>query len=325
MQRVAPAAAAMLALLVGACGHLPREDSGPGATSAPWPADVPPRIELTRTPFFPQDDHQCGPAALATALGASGISVQPAELVGEVYVPARKGSLQAEMLATTRRRGRIAYRIEPTFDALARAVAGGEPVVVLLNLGVRSWPIWHYAVVIGYEREGEKILLRSGRTERARLSWRRFRGAWSRAGNWGFIALTPGTVPAGATAAAYAAAVADFERDDRPGALRAYAAGSARWPDEPLLRLGTANVLSAQGDRAGAEQALRDLLARRPADAAARNNLAELLSQRGCRDAALAQIAIAKSHARATPLAPLIEATAREIDARPADPAASCP
>jgi predicted Zn-dependent protease len=99
----------------------------------------------------------------------------------------------------------------------------------------------------------------------------------------------------------------------------------ARWPDDPLLRFGAANMLLAQGDRAGAEEALRELLLRAPADMAARNNYAELLSQRGCRAAALAEITVAQAHARGTPLAAVIDTTANEIAARAADPVAPCP
>ena len=73
MLRVGPAAAVVLALFAGGCSLTPSKSGGPGATHASWPADVPPRIELADTPFFPQDDYQCGPAALATLLGASGI------------------------------------------------------------------------------------------------------------------------------------------------------------------------------------------------------------------------------------------------------------
>ena len=32
---------------------------------ARWPADLPARVELTEVPFFPQEDYECGPAALA--------------------------------------------------------------------------------------------------------------------------------------------------------------------------------------------------------------------------------------------------------------------
>lgn len=325
MSRVGPAAAIVLALFAGGCTLTPSKSGGPGATHASWPADVPPRVELADTPFFPQDDYQCGPAALATLLGASGIDTPPADLVGEVYIPARKGSLQTEMLAATRQRHRIPYVLEPRIDVLVHELAGGRPVLVLLNLGVRSWPIWHYAVVIGYERDADRLLLRSGTTQRARLSLRRFRSAWARADNWGFVALQPGELPQSATLARYAAAVADVERIDPRAASLAWSAGTARWPDEPLLRLGTANTLLARGDRAGAEDALRELLRMAPANVAARNNYAELLSQRGCRAAALAEIAVAQAHARGTPLAPVIDATANEIAARAADPVAPCP
>lgn len=325
MLRVGPAAAVVLALFAGGCSLTPSKSGGPGATHASWPADVPPRIELADTPFFPQDDYQCGPAALATLLGASGIDAPPADLVDEVYVPARKGSLQTELLAATRQRHRIPYVLEPRFDALVHELAGGRPVLVLLNLGVRSWPIWHYAVVIGYERDAGRLLLRSGTTPRARLSLRRFRGAWARADDWGFVALQPGELPQAATPARYAAAVADYERIDPRAAALAYSAGTARWPDEPLLRFGAANTLLAQGDRAGAEGALHELLLLAPANVAARNNYAELLSQRGCRDAALAAIAVAQAEARGTPLAAAIETTANEIAARAADPVAPCP
>src|SRR5437868_6842253 len=54
-------------------------------------------VELKEVPFFPQDEYQCGPAALATVLNTFGVKVTPEELVPEVYLPARKGSLQAGM------------------------------------------------------------------------------------------------------------------------------------------------------------------------------------------------------------------------------------
>lgn len=325
MLRVGPAAGLVLALLAGGCSFSPPKSGGPGATYASWPTDAPARVELADTPFFPQNDYQCGPAALATLLGAGGIDALPADLVDEVYIPARRGSLQTEMLAATRQRRRIPYVLEPRFDALVHELAGGRPVLVLLNLGIRSWPIWHYAVVIGYERDAERLLLRSGTTQRARLSLRRFRGAWARADHWGFVALQPGELAQSATPDRYAAAVADFERIDPRAAMLAWSAGMARWPDEPLLRFGAANALLAQGDRAGAEEALRALLLLAPTDSAARNNYAELLSQRGCRAAALAQIAVAQAHARGTPLAAVIDTTANEIAARAADPVAPCP
>ena len=64
---------------------------------------LPVRTELTATPFFPQEAHQCGPASLATALAAAGYPADLGKLGQQVYLPGREGSLQAEMLAGARR------------------------------------------------------------------------------------------------------------------------------------------------------------------------------------------------------------------------------
>jgi len=45
-------------------------------------------VELDQSPFFPQEDFQCGPAALATTLNAVGIGVTPEELARQVFLPA---------------------------------------------------------------------------------------------------------------------------------------------------------------------------------------------------------------------------------------------
>ena len=69
------------------------------------PPGIPEKVELAETPFFSQQRYQCGPAALATVLNAAGVKVTDEELVPEVYLPTREGSLQVEMLAATRRHG----------------------------------------------------------------------------------------------------------------------------------------------------------------------------------------------------------------------------
>ena len=41
------------------------------------PQGLPLRTELAQVPFFPQDEYQCGPAALATVLASAGAKVTP--------------------------------------------------------------------------------------------------------------------------------------------------------------------------------------------------------------------------------------------------------
>ena len=86
-------------------------------------------VYLANTPFFPQQQYQCGPAALATLLNDSGVSVQSEELVSKVYIPEREGSLQIEMMAASRQYQRIPYQIDPTLEAMLDELHANRPVV----------------------------------------------------------------------------------------------------------------------------------------------------------------------------------------------------
>jgi len=77
------------------------------------PRDLPVRAELKEVPFFAQEEYQCGPAAIAMAMNAAGASVTPEQMVEQVYLPARKGSLQIEMLVAPRQHGFITYELAP--------------------------------------------------------------------------------------------------------------------------------------------------------------------------------------------------------------------
>lgn len=213
----------------------------------------PARVEITSAPFFAQTAYQCGPAALATALGHLGIAVTPEHLADDVFLPARQGSLQVEMLAGARRHGAVATRIEATLDGLLREVAAGHPVVVLQNLGLGIAPAWHYAVVIGYDQAAGDVILHSGTQARLRMSVRTFGYTWARSGHWGFVATRPGDWPVTASVDAVVEAASGFERV-APAAesVRAYVSAVQRWPDALPLAAGLGNALHASGDLPGA-------------------------------------------------------------------------
>jgi tetratricopeptide (TPR) repeat protein len=251
------------------------------------PADLPPVVELRATPFFPQTDHQCGPAALATALGAAGIAVDPVALADEVFVPARAGSLQTEMLAGARRQGAVATRIPGELDALLRELAAGHPVVVLQNLGLSFVPLWHYAVVVGHDLPRGELLLRSGRTERERLPLSTFEHTWGRSGFWAFVALPPGDWPATAHAEAAIEAAVGFERSAPPAVAAAvYASALRRWPGWLSLQVGQGNSLRAAGELPQAADVFR-AAAEQHRSAAAWINLSDTLLALGRRDDAV--------------------------------------
>lgn len=251
------------------------------------PADLPARAELTSVPFYPQERYQCGPAALATALVHAGVETSAERLVPLVYLPARQGSLQAEMLAATRRHGLIAYPLAPRLEDALREVAAGNPVVVLQNLALDLWPVWHYAVVVGYDQGAQEIVLRSGVTRRLVQSWSSFERTWARSGYWAMVALPPQRLPATAQERTYVAAAVALERVDPDAARRAYATALERWPRSLTARIGLGNTAYARGDLAGAEAAYRQAVLDYPQSADAWNNLAQVLVESGKKAEAL--------------------------------------
>lgn len=279
--RVAPSAirrwlvAAGIALGVAGC-------AAPGLDRLAARHDLPPKSELAATPFFPQEDYQCGPAALATTLNAIGMAVQPEQLVAEVYLPARQGSLQIEMLAATRRQGAVPYVIPDRLDALVAEIAAGHPVLVLQNLGLSWLPTWHYAVAVGYDREAGEIVLRSGLTRRQVMSINTFQHTWNRSERWGFVSLPPGRLPASIDAPRALESILAYARVGSPEAVyRAYSGAAQRWPEDLALAIGLGNSAYALGRREEAKQVFEQAAGRHPASAAAYNNLAHVLAEEG--------------------------------------------
>jgi tetratricopeptide (TPR) repeat protein len=230
-------------------------------------------------PFYPQEDHQCGPAALATALGAQGVELSPDALAPEVYLPGREGSLAAEMLGATRRQGLVAYPLRPQLEDVLREIAAGAPVIVLQNLSLPIAPQWHYAVAVGYDLPAEQIVLRSGRTRREVMTLSTFEHTWARSGRWAMLALPPDRLPATADAGRYVEAAVALERVNAAAARRAYRTALARWPDNLVAAIGEGNTSYAAGDLPGAAAAYRAATVAHPESADAWNNLAQVLGE----------------------------------------------
>lgn len=252
------------------------------------PAGLPPRVELAAVPFYPQEDYQCGPAALATTLVHAGAAVTPEDLVPQVYLPARKGSLQPEMLAAARRQGLAAYQLAPRLEDLLKEVADGTPVLVLQNLGYGFRPVWHYAVVVGYDLSSEELILRSGTTRRLTMPFGGFERSWAGGHHWAMLTLPPDRMPATASEDRYLASATALERVAPAAARRAYTTALERWPDNLVARIGLGNAAYALRDFGGAETAYREATHRHPQSADAWNNLAQTLFELARRDEALA-------------------------------------
>lgn len=278
------ACVAVCALLGGCVLH-------PPLVRANLAQSAPAHVELDATPFFPQRKYQCGPAALATVLGASGVPVTAEALTPLVYIPGRHGSLQIEMEAVPRKFGRLAYPLDPNLDAILSELDAGRPVLVLHNYGIPHFPRWHYAVVIGYDAETDTLVLRSGVTRRQTLSAANFMRAWDNGGRWALVLLRPGELPASADADRYLQAAAGFERVAKPEDARlAFDAAVRRWPEQPLAWIGRGTAEYRAGALSAAARDYEVALHLDGTNVGARNNLAMTLLELGCPEKARKQL-----------------------------------
>lgn len=278
---------ALLSALLAACAT-PQTD---GLLRRP-----PTTLPLARSmvvPDFEQKEHECGPAALAMALDASGARVTPEVLAPLLVVPELKGSLAPEMLAAARRNGRLAVVLDPDLLALLQEVAEGTPVVVLQNLGLDLVPVWHYAVVVGYDLAAQTVLLQSGGQKAAPLDLRVFERTWARSERWAMVALSPERLPQSVPPLRVFEAAAALERVDAPAARRSYRALTRRAPELAYPWIGLGNTSFAAHDVDEAVVAFREATKVEPRNGDAWNNLATALGAKGWKCEALGAVQVA--------------------------------
>jgi tetratricopeptide (TPR) repeat protein len=252
------------------------------------PAHLPARAELTQVAFYPQQEHQCGPASLAMALQNAGVNVEPQQLTSFVYLPEKQGSLQVEMLAAARRHGMVAYLLPPKLEDVLVEIAAGNPVVVLQNLGLSWYPVWHYAVAVGYDLRSEQMILRSGHEFRQILPFFTFESTWARSNYWAMVVLPPGRLPQTATPETYIPSIAALEHSSPESDVwPAYTAAMQRWPDSLAAKIAAGNYAYNRNNLTLAEQLFLEAAQAHPDSVAAYNNLAQTLSDLGKYEAAL--------------------------------------
>lgn len=278
-------------------------------------ADLAPKVELAAVPFHPQAERDdCGPAALAMMLGRSGLDITPKEIAPKVYTPGRKGTLQADIVQAIRREGRLGIRVDNLQDLIIELDAE-NPVLVLQNLGLKPWPIWHYAVAMGYDLESQTLFLHSGKQAKHALSFSDFQRSWDDSGFWALTVTKPDHLPAtGGEIEILNAASGLEEADQGDAATLAYGALLERWPDNLTALMGWGNARFAEGEYLIASQAFRHAVTMHPFAAEAWNNLAYSLMKQERLDEALN--AAKEAIKRGGPHQAAAKATLLEIEAK---------
>lgn len=256
------------ALALAACAAPPLD-----LTPAP---DAPQKAAVAGVPIIEQADFHCGPAALAMVLQWSGQDVTQDQIAALAFTPGARGTYQENMIGAARRQGALAVPISG-FDNLTAELVAGHPVIVFQNLGERFAPIWHYAVVTGYDLDRNTVTLHSGQLSRTTMSLAKFERTWAGGEGWALLVLAPGQLPATSAERIVLQASAGLERAGRTdAAIAAYRNGAARWPQNWLWQFGLGNALYASGDIAGARRAFERAIALDPAAPEPRQNLAVL-------------------------------------------------
>ena len=257
--------------------------------------DNPPHIsspsEIVSTPFFPQTQYHCGPAALATVIQFHGISATPEEIVPLVYTPGLKGALQIEVVAATRRFELLPVKLDGRLESLLREIDAGNPVLVLQNLGLDSIPFWHYAIVVGYDLETQSLVLRSGTEKRLIRPFDNFERTWQRGNYWALVIVPPERIPVTASAESYLLALVELEQTGHvQTANLGYQSASKRWPQNEHALIGLGNSAYALNKFSDAELAYQQALALSPENHQLWNNLAYAQAQLQKQNASIASI-----------------------------------
>jgi tetratricopeptide (TPR) repeat protein len=173
-------------------------------------------------------------------------------------------------------------------------------------------PYWHYAVLIGYDRDNGRVVLRSGETRRLEMPMPVLEYTWKESRYWAMVVMPPDRVPVTATEHGWLAAVTAMERVASREAVRAaYEAALRRWPEGLNSAIGLANAHYRDGRLAPAEEVLRAALLRHPKSVLVLNNLAQVVSDQRRHDEALALID--EAVAQGGPFAAAAQATRAQI------------
>ena len=248
-------------------------------------------VELENMPFFPQEKYQCGPAAVATVLNFHNLKVSPEEVSKRVYLPEKKGSLQVELIAEIRSQKLLPYLLEPELKNILDEIESGYPVLILQNLGTDRLPVWHYAVVTGFNLKEQNLLLNSGKRQGLKINFSSFMKTWEKANYWAVVAVPVNKIPATANLSGYLSVIADMETLGKlEVAESGYKMAADYWPDSEFPLLGLANVAYQSGKYSVSRAYLLKALELAPENSDILNNLAYAFASEGCFAQALKSI-----------------------------------
>ncbi|MBB1440145.1 PA2778 family cysteine peptidase [Shewanella sp. SG41-4] len=255
------------------------------------PPDISARYQIPEVPFYPQEDYFCGPTTLAEVFNFYGISKTPQQIAPSLFIPDLEGSLQIEMVAAARQQGLLAYAESGNLAQLLSFVSEDIPVIILQNLSTSWYPMWHYAVVTGYDIDNQQVVLHSGTDKNRIAELKVFERTWLRGQYWLLAAVPPETKSKHFDPFIYVSAAQDLlSIGQHTPAVSALENAIRQWPNYWLSYFLLGNYYLAIDNTKAAfwyQQGLSYIAQQPEQQAAYLNNYAYSLSLSGCKQRAM--------------------------------------
>ncbi|MFG0672036.1 hypothetical protein ACVWWT_001273 [Pseudomonas sp. TE6349] len=181
---------------------------------------LPQRVELSSVPFYRGNANHSAAMALAAILSQQGAPITPGLLDQPLNLPTGIDSLDTSIPRVARDYGRVVYPLDKRLDALLTQVAAGNPVLVRYQDGSAWWSEPRYAVLIGYDRYKQRVLMRAGMQRRLVMAFDDFASAWAKEGRWAILVQPPGELPANVDRQRWQQAADDLARAGQELAAR---------------------------------------------------------------------------------------------------------
>jgi len=181
---------------------------------------LPQRVELSSVPFYRGNANHSAAMALAAILSQQGAPITPGLLDQPLNLPTGIDSLDTSIPRVARDYGRGVYPLDKRLDALLTQVAAGNPVLVRYQDGSAWWSEPRYAVLIGYDRYKQRVLMRAGMQRRLVMAFDDFASAWAKEGRWAILVQPPGELPANVDRQRWQQAADDLARAGQELAAR---------------------------------------------------------------------------------------------------------
>lgn len=169
--------------------------TGCASAVSPEIKGLPDRVELNNVPFFRGNAYQSGPGALASMLSYQRVQITPGLLDKPLQLPANEAGLEQNMQQVARQYGFLVYPVDKGLQSLLTQVSAGYPVMLRFAEGsLFTEP--RYAVLVGYNRNKQTVLLHAGMNRHLLMSFSSFTSAWEKEGSWAVLIQNPRQLPA---------------------------------------------------------------------------------------------------------------------------------